>query len=379
MGVNQWLDKVVSETYEAALDGARWTSVLRLIESKFHGVSATYFVLDRRNHRIRHWSDRNIEQSGVKEYDAYYASIDPRIQYAEKYSCSGSTIYDYLHSSEESISSSEYYNWLSERDHRYYIAGITLHDPARLGVISVQRNANGGHVSETEIALFRELVPHFARATRISDKIGYVSLFENSMLQIIDQLPFAALLLDDLGKCVYVNQLGEAALSRHDGFRIRPDGKLQAADTLSDERLQHAVARAIRYSVDQTTRPPKEAVSIRRNTCRNAYIAFALPLIHRDGFGGLRTPTVLVLLRDPDHEFQVECDRIQSVFELTAAEARAVCALCGGQSQGAYARKTGLSIETVRSHVKRALEKTDTHKQAELVALILRTLSGLPK
>ena len=43
----------------------------------------------------------------------------------------------------------------------------------------------------------------------------------------------------------------------------------------------------------------------------------------------------------------------------------------------AVARRLRLSHETVRSHVKTIFAKTGTHRQAELVGLVL-TLSALP-
>lgn len=62
---------------------------------------------------------------------------------------------------------------------------------------------------------------------------------------------------------------------------------------------------------------------------------------------------------------------LQSRFELTRAEARVVRRLAEGRSIKRIAEEFQVSLETARTHAKRAMQKTDTHRQAELVSLVL--------
>ncbi len=59
-------------------------------------------------------------------------------------------------------------------------------------------------------------------------------------------------------------------------------------------------------------------------------------------------------------------------YALTRAESRIVRRLATGRSLGEIAHELGVGTETVRTHTKRAMQKTGTHRQAELVALLLR-------
>jgi DNA-binding CsgD family transcriptional regulator len=59
-------------------------------------------------------------------------------------------------------------------------------------------------------------------------------------------------------------------------------------------------------------------------------------------------------------------------YHLTRAESRVVRRLAAGRSLQEIARELGVGTETVRTHTKRAMAKTDTHRQAELVSLVLR-------
>jgi DNA-binding CsgD family transcriptional regulator len=59
------------------------------------------------------------------------------------------------------------------------------------------------------------------------------------------------------------------------------------------------------------------------------------------------------------------------VFALTPAEARTALALFEGDRLQDVADRLGLSLATVRTHVQRAFDKTGTHRQADLVRLLL--------
>jgi DNA-binding CsgD family transcriptional regulator len=65
------------------------------------------------------------------------------------------------------------------------------------------------------------------------------------------------------------------------------------------------------------------------------------------------------------------------LFDLTAAESRLVCALAEGRNLGEIAAEAGNSIHTVRTQLKSALAKTGTARQAELVALLLKSAATL--
>ena len=62
---------------------------------------------------------------------------------------------------------------------------------------------------------------------------------------------------------------------------------------------------------------------------------------------------------------------LQGRFGLTRAEARVVRRLAEGESMKHIALALEVSLETARTHAKRAMQKTDTHRQAELVSLVL--------
>ena len=78
------------------------------------------------------------------------------------------------------------------------------------------------------------------------------------------------------------------------------------------------------------------------------------------------------LLSRPDNHALPAVDIIAALFDLTPAEARIARGIAQGLSLEDLAVQLGVSVATVRSHLKRAFVKTSTSRQAELAALLSR-------
>jgi DNA-binding CsgD family transcriptional regulator len=63
---------------------------------------------------------------------------------------------------------------------------------------------------------------------------------------------------------------------------------------------------------------------------------------------------------------------IAKTFRLTPAEAKLACIIARGAPPDVAARELKISRETARNQLKSVFAKTDTHRQSELVALILQ-------
>ena len=64
-------------------------------------------------------------------------------------------------------------------------------------------------------------------------------------------------------------------------------------------------------------------------------------------------------------------DRLRSHFGLTLAEARLVLHLATGETLRSAALKLGTTYETARTSLKNIFQKTGTHRQPELIMVIL--------
>ncbi|WP_018261261.1 helix-turn-helix transcriptional regulator [Methylobacterium sp. WSM2598] len=99
--------------------------------------------------------------------------------------------------------------------------------------------------------------------------------------------------------------------------------------------------------------------------------ATPVPVLGEDG------PHSVLILVDLDDSTRPSTAALERIFGLTPAEARLAVKLTRGDTLAEIAEQHGLSVHTVRTQLAAVFSKTNTSRQAELVALALR-LSILP-
>ena len=68
-------------------------------------------------------------------------------------------------------------------------------------------------------------------------------------------------------------------------------------------------------------------------------------------------PLAMVLVTDPQRSRRPTAEGLCALFDLTPAEAKLVVALCAGETLAAYGERAGISLNTVKTHLRRGLER----------------------
>jgi len=99
--------------------------------------------------------------------------------------------------------------------------------------------------------------------------------------------------------------------------------------------------------------------------------AIAVPLQSRPlPFAGSE-PSVALFICDPDIPFDLDGNLLTQCYGLSPVEAKLATALLRGQTPSDYAKTRGISNNTVKSQLKQVLAKTGTHRQSELIQLLM--------
>jgi DNA-binding CsgD family transcriptional regulator len=80
----------------------------------------------------------------------------------------------------------------------------------------------------------------------------------------------------------------------------------------------------------------------------------------------------LAIIHDTNANHMAWYDRLQARFQLTPRECECTMLLTDGYSMAEIAERMGISMQTLRQHLKHAFNKTGTHKQHELVGIVLQ-------
>src|SRR5262249_29411283 len=179
------------------------------------------------------------------------------------------------------------------------------------------------------------------------------------------------ILLDRRCRIVAANRSAEDLLAAGDGLRSDRDGLRAAApgDTLALRRMLAAAAEP----TAQGSAHGDGTLSIARPSARRPLNLLVAPL---------RTPVVpdararaqvAVFVTDPDRVAIAPVERLRHYLGISRAEADLVTWLVQGHRLEEAADELGITVNTARTQLKRALAKTGTGRQAELVRLALRT------
>lgn len=79
---------------------------------------------------------------------------------------------------------------------------------------------------------------------------------------------------------------------------------------------------------------------------------------------------------DVTAHLQDKLEHFVAEYRITSAEFRILCGMIEGLSASDIARREAVTYETVRSQLKSIFSKTHTHRQAELIALVLRHVTN---
>jgi DNA-binding CsgD family transcriptional regulator len=177
-------------------------------------------------------------------------------------------------------------------------------------------------------------------------------------------LGIPALVLDAAGRVLAANPLIEALSGR---LHWRGRDRISLADPAADALFQQALA-ALNVT---TTGATGQGLSfaLRGDEDRAAMVAHLVPIRGdaRDIF--VRCAGVLALTPVTlPHAAPIEL--VQSLFDLTPAEARVARRLGAGETVDEIAAACGVAAVTVRNQIRGVLRKTGCRRQAEVVALL---------
>lgn len=238
-------------------------------------------------------------------------------------------------------------------------AGTGLRIPSGDNIVfSIERSFERGPVEIEHVERLNALRPHLARSALISARLGLQRA--EGATEALTALRLPAVLLDEAGRIVEANgQASELALTG-----LSAGGQFSLADRVTSERLRMALAALGNPGGDTPlSLPLRDATGVAegvlhllpiRRTAHDVFgRAYALAVI--TPLGTDRTPSM---------------DLMRTLFDLTGSEARVAAGLAAAKTPEQMAAEGGVAVTTIRTQLRRVLEKTGCSRQAEVTALM---------
>lgn len=189
---------------------------------------------------------------------------------------------------------------------------------------------------------------------------GEMLLRIKSLELALDSLGQALVVLD-AGRIVYATPHASRILSEEDGLK-RAGDLFQASLEEDQKRLTAALAKLFPKAEAEALTKLEER--IRRPSGKRPY-KLHINALHNGS-------QALVIILDNHSNYMAWHDRLQAKFRLTPRECEVAMLLTDGYSMSEIADRMSISMQTLRQHLKHAFNKTDTHKQHELVGIVLQ-------
>ncbi len=371
------LSDLVHRIYDASVHPERWIGVVAAIAISFNsskGLLFTPFLPPQHGGLI---FPVNISEGALQLWATRYIDQDiwaQRVQARGLWRAGAVLLDPEMVPRKEFLASPFYRQFLSTIGIGRVCTGIIFAGTPGLPAtaISIFRGAHEAAFNRADAQWMKLLVSHVSRGLGLMQRLDTAKLQITSLLASFDRLNFGVVLLNERMQVLHLNQAGHAVISRSDGIFISANRQLES----------HPVARQLQtLSRWLTTLRDVPALEqghflkgcrvVRTEGKRHYSIQCAAVLAASAWTAENEAVRYVVFIIDPSALQLPSVARLVEIFGLTQAQARVAREFSIGGSYKEVARRLGISVETVRSHIKDIYPKTRVNRQADLVRLIL--------
>lgn len=363
------LSSLIDHLYAAAMDPSLWPGTATLIAEAMQSTSAV----------VKLHTDGGevslLECTGnlvVSEADRAWAEdwhrrdlwVERSVQHGM-----GRVITDAdLVTVEEQRCSGFYQEWLRHLDIHHLLGAVFPAGPGTVAVLGIHRPADAGGYRRHERRRAAFLLPHLQRALRLRQQLQAVSLQQGQALAALDRLDTGVFMVDAALRVRFMNGAAQQLLRHNTELSVVRD-RLCLSSASLQQRLLVQLQAAV--NADGAAASAAGSVLLVPRERRAPLSVEVVPLAPGHSAPAPDQRAALVQVRDP--VASVRLAQLQALFGFTPTEAAVAASLAQGVSLETMAAQMQISLDTVRTHLKRILSKTGTHRQAEAAVLLARS------
>lgn len=364
---------LLESVYESATDLDHWSVFLRGLAGALNAKSGMFRVIDERGPRIRANVHYNLDPELQKAHREYFVRRDIFIE-ALRDKPAGFIAPGEVALEHRALRRTEFFaDYMQPQDSHHVCGGIAMRNDEFTIKFGLQRDRATGPFSNDDAAFIRRFVPHIQRAARLGHLLELADQQQATAEHALESLGVGIILLDDARRILHANSKAETVLERQCGVTSL-DGRLAAAQAEDAVRLRDLLAVALaRARIDAPPIPETILLTPADGEPQLLLVACPVPPTRGTYEGPWPRASVALFVSNLAAAGLLNHEILITLYGLTESEARLACALSRGHDIAGLAEDWGLARETLRTHLKRALHKTGTHRQAELVRLLAGT------
>ena len=363
------LSSLVDLIYEAALgNDLAWRDFLEALRDAVGGCQAALFIqgLGDVPSRMLSLGDPALDRA----YGEHYGAVNPWFTRGAHLIRPGAVVTSEWFSPGDLRRTEFYADWLRPQDMFHALNGFIFEGSGMAGNVAVARPWSGDGFGTDSLRLIQLLMPHLQRALEIQRRLGAPPAGAQGA-GWIDELPCALLFVDDQIRATTINQAGARLIERRVGLELGARGEVRLVRRDENQRFRTLVGGATRWGgTDReaagglvTVTPPDggRPIALVVSPVRSRLLAFP---------GQMAAPA-LVMVADPASPAGPRREDLERLYGLTRREADLAVRLARGLKLADAATDMGIGREAAHTHLAHVMQKTDTHRQAELLRLLL--------
>lgn len=364
----------VGDVYEAAINPDAWDVFLEHLASRLGASSASLRVIEEEEPSLLASVDHNLDREFREAYRRNHVASDVYLEALRD--CPQG----YVGTGEELLSGRDirdtafFRRYLQPRGSWFMCGGVVVREDSRVITISVERPRSAGPFSGADTDLLWSLIPHIRRAARIGQMLTSREQQATIAGKALESLSVGILLLDDSHAVCHANRRAERMLARGSGIK-QVKGRLTAANPVDAVHLRDLLS-AMGFYGRRKQCPDPDAILLSPVQGEPQWLLVASPVSSLQpqvltSSPGVTSAVFVSSLADAGF---LNREVLMTLYALTETEAWLACELARGEDLNGLSDSRGISRETLRTHLKRVLSKTNTRKQVDLV----RLLTGKP-
>ncbi|MET0473051.1 MAG: LuxR C-terminal-related transcriptional regulator [Mycobacterium sp.] len=353
--------RLVSSIHAAAITPDHWGAVLSAVRDTLGGISGAMIMADEASRIIK---SADLPGDAREAYVEHYRELDYVLDAVERSPVgtmqSGTSLIALNPQSEFN------HDWMRPHhmDDGIFVRLTDGPQPTCFLVASPRRDEP--FASTERLALVEALIPHLQQALRTQDHLAELAHEADDLAEAVDGMRHGVFVVGPGSAVRYHNRTAEDIVAAGDGPRVR-SGRLGLKIPSNDAELYHGILNAM--GCNESGLRCGSSLLCPRPDGRRSYVVHVVPFRSFASDGD--EPRALVIVVDPERQAEPPRELLNRLYGLTRAEAEIALRVLRGEGLKPISEDISLSMATVKTHLQHVFCKTQTHRQAELVRLLL--------
>lgn len=370
-------NELVSLLYEAVEHNQPWSRFYQLLSDAL-GTGIYSLALDKKHGTLSYSDGANLPDEGELGYIQKYQAIDPRMPFMLQVPPL-EWLHDHLLLDDHFVAQDPFYQDFLIPLGLRYVSGIKIIDDDDVTLIfSYLSRPDQGPMPAEGLAFTNRLLPHMHRAARMVVRNFTYSTQALVGHALVNKLHQPVILTTIDGQVIHTNDAAKhllqstTLLTVKNGMLSMPPAAMRRflADCVTAEKNMRENLAAAKEAAEIFA--SLQLHDVEASAEAEKLYAFYTTLIPQYVMGsfGLR-PLMLLIFYHPDSAPPVDITLLMAAFDLTPAECRVASLLADGKSLEEIAVMLDKKLDTIRKQLQSIYQKTSTHRQPELIRLLL--------